>query len=83
MITDFLLDFGFSIFNFFWGLLPAWQWTMPPGLGVVLGECHRWNWVAPVSELGVVLSLTTTIFTALWGWKVVKQLIDWVTALIP
>ncbi len=83
MITDALLSFGLIVFNFFWGLLPEWTWTMPPPVGSLITLARSLDWIAPVTEFGQVLGLSCALFAALWGWKLVKQLIDWVMAIIP
>jgi hypothetical protein len=84
MITDALLAILLTLCSSVFALLPSWTWPVPDeAIGHIVGEITRWDQVVPVTEMFVIMGIVATLFVALIAFKVVKQVIDWITAVTP
>ncbi len=78
MIADAVLNFFHAIVNGLWSLRPSWSVTLPPGVGSLISNCSTLNWVAPFSELGVVVGISAGLFVALITVKALFKVISWI-----
>jgi hypothetical protein len=78
MITAALLNFFHAIVSGMWSLVPPWSITVPQELLSLLTTSAQWNWIAPVTEVGVCLGLGVTLFGALMALKAFKLVVSWI-----
>jgi hypothetical protein len=83
MITDLILNLLYGIVEFFWNLVPDWTIAVPAGTHGLAAWFSRFDGVAPFSEVMQITGLVGGLIAALVGFKLVKMIVDWVTALIP
>jgi predicted membrane protein len=86
MITDALIAFVRVIVAGMFPLLPVLTWAGPvmgSSVATFMSDLWRWNHFAPVSELVVLGSFNTVVFSTVFGFKWFIKIIDWIADVIP
>jgi hypothetical protein len=86
MITDFLIGALRLVVSAMFPLLPVLSWGGPQFggmVGALISDLWRWNHFAPVSELIILGTFNTLVFTTMFGFKWFIKCIDWIADVIP
>ncbi len=83
MIIDLLLQFLLTLAQGIFGLLPAWEWPIPPEVALFVNWITGFNLFAPINELMAVTAVSATAFGAMIALKGVLKIVDWIADIIP
>lgn len=83
MIVNALIDLVNTLLTYAISLRPAWEWHIPSQVSGAITWISGLDYLLPVTETFQAGALALTLLLAVYGWKWVKQLFDWVVAMIP
>lgn len=83
MIIEALFAIFTACLNAFIVLRPEWDPELPENIARGILFVRNWDAIMPASELMICCSITLAGFAAVFVWKWLIKLIDWIADIIP
>ena len=82
-LIDAFLAFQKQLLDWLISIRPVVNFTIPPGISTFVSAVYQWDWVFPVHEITISISVLLGAFLVLTGWKWTLQIVTWIADIIP